>query len=318
MKYSVVFLLCLSFCHLYSQQAPTYAQYPYHQLLINPAVAGSDKGIVLSISQRKQWQSVEGAPTTQAFSLHAPIVHKSIGIGTFVVNERAGMLQQLYLGTCYAYKINLLSGVFSFGIKAGAIQVGINPSNIDPKDIDDNSLLVANTKIWLLDMGAGVYYQSSRLTLSISSQHLNPSKNNIGNGVYTNFTLNNISYLLATYTLPLTTDFSLMPAVNVRHTLQATTQYDIGLYAKEKHSCSMGVNYRNQAVWSFQLMLNSALFFPKIKDQWSIGYAYDYATSGLTNTNVLGNELLLIYKIAPKKRFSTLEKQLPHVSPKFF
>ena len=313
MKYSVVLLLFFSFYYSYSQQAPTYAQYTYQQLLANPAVAGSDKGIVITASQRKQWHSIAGSPNTESLSIHAPVLHKSIGLGAFVVNENAGMLHHLYLGTCYAYKINLLSGVFSFGLQVGAIQLGVNSANADPKDIDDNYLPVVNKKVWSLDFGTGLYYQSSRLTISVSSQHLKPYKSNAPN-----FSINNISYLMATYSLPLTTDFSLMPAINVRHTFKASTQYDVGLYIKEKHSCSVGVNYRNQAVWSFQLMLNSALFFPKIKDQWSIGYAYDYAANGLTNTNVLGNELLLIYKIAPKKKYSTLEKQLPNVSPKYF
>ena len=318
MKFRLVFLLGLILNKAYSQQAPTYSMYLNNQILVNPAVAGSDKGISINVSQRNQWQTLSG-PTAQALSIHAPIAHKSIGVGAILVNEKSNLLQQLYLSTCYAYKINLFSGVLSFGLNIGAMQIGIDNQNIDPRHLDDTQLPMTNKKFWSPHFGTGLYYQSSRLQLSISSQHLQPFKNKQAKDKGSSYLdIRNVTYFIGSYNIPLTLDFSLVPALNFRHTQGGYSQMDAGIYIKEKHSCSIGVNYRNEGVLSFQLMLNSNLFFPKMRDQFSIGYAYDYAPSGLTNNRMLGNEIMIIYKIAPQKNISKVKNQLPNASPKFF
>lgn len=301
-----------------AQQAPTYAVYLPNVLLVNPAFAGSAKATALAASYRKQWAAVEGAPITQTISVHAPLANESVGLGLSVVNEQAGLLQHLYLSTCYSYRINLGDGVLAMGLNLGAIQFGIDNSKLDPRDRDDIQLFTNNSRSWKADIGTGFYYQTKRFNLSISSQHLNQNKVNLNQSIAANYMHRNISYLISSYSIDVNSDFSLLPALCVRHTYGGATQYDLGFYAKEKHSGSLGINYRSNGIWSFQMMLQSNLFFPKMKDQWAIGYAYDYAVNGLTAATALGNEIILTYKIAPKKRLSKVEKQLPNVSPKFF
>lgn len=315
---SVYFFSILFILHsqTYGQQAPTYSNYLDNQFLTNPAVAGSIKAVVLNTSYRKQWGGMGSGPSTQTFSVQAPIFHNSAGLGLSYVSEKNGLLKVQYLSSAYSYRLNLGRGILAMGMSLGTLQYGLDIGGLDPKDIDD-SQLQTDIRVWKIDAGAGIYYLSKRLSLGLSTQHLHPFKNR-PNRQETYYYQRNVTTFIASYQIPFLREFMLMPTTRVRNTFDGAVQCDVGIYVKEPHSCSVGVLYRNTGLFSFQLMLNSQLFYPKLKDQWSIGYAHDYAHDSYTVSSGYSNEIILTYKIMTRKRISKIKEESPNVSPKFF
>ncbi|WP_339694953.1 type IX secretion system membrane protein PorP/SprF [uncultured Roseivirga sp.] len=57
----------------YGQQQILNTQYVFNRHLINPAYTGVGNTLKASLLFRNQWKGIEGAPNTQAFSLHSPV-----------------------------------------------------------------------------------------------------------------------------------------------------------------------------------------------------------------------------------------------------
>ena len=57
----------------YAQQDAQYTQYMYNTINVNPAYAGSRGVTSIFGLHRTQWVGIDGAPTTNAFSINAPL-----------------------------------------------------------------------------------------------------------------------------------------------------------------------------------------------------------------------------------------------------
>ena len=73
-KYTFTGLLLLLSLFIQAQQDPMYSQYMYNMMSVNPAYAGSKGGIHALLLHRQQWTDIEGAPTTQNFTIHSPFM----------------------------------------------------------------------------------------------------------------------------------------------------------------------------------------------------------------------------------------------------
>ena len=63
------------------QQNTQFTQYIVNELIINPAYAGAEQALSISLLNRSQWSGVDGAPATQAFTAHSLIKEQKIGLG---------------------------------------------------------------------------------------------------------------------------------------------------------------------------------------------------------------------------------------------
>jgi type IX secretion system PorP/SprF family membrane protein len=72
-KVSLSLLLCFFLITGWAQQQVMFTQYMFNGLAINPAYAGSHETISMTALARKQWVGLEGAPSTQTFSIHSPL-----------------------------------------------------------------------------------------------------------------------------------------------------------------------------------------------------------------------------------------------------
>src|SRR5690554_8146949 len=74
----------------YGQQDEQLTFQSLNPLYYNPAYAGSSNSINITGIGRFQWVGMEGAPNTQWFSAHAPIMGPSLGMGVHMVNDKVG------------------------------------------------------------------------------------------------------------------------------------------------------------------------------------------------------------------------------------
>src|SRR5678815_828640 len=86
----VTVLLTTSTSVTNAQQLPQFTQFMYNNLVVNPAYAGADEALSLTVLHRSQWTGVDNAPTTQSFSAHSLIRKKQIGLGLTVIRDEIG------------------------------------------------------------------------------------------------------------------------------------------------------------------------------------------------------------------------------------
>ena len=87
-----LFLLTIGFFYhpCQGQQQIMFTQYMFNGLALNPAYAGSDETLNLTILAREQWLGFEGGPSNQVFSGHMPVgQQKKVGIGLLAEREKS-------------------------------------------------------------------------------------------------------------------------------------------------------------------------------------------------------------------------------------
>jgi len=95
------------FTSSYAQQVPLYSQYLLNGFLLNPGMAGCESYIPIRLTARQQWTGIDGAPSTQAISAHAPIMRQKMGVGGYIFNDKFGPISQTGLQLSYAYHLKL-------------------------------------------------------------------------------------------------------------------------------------------------------------------------------------------------------------------
>ena len=79
----------------FAQQDAQFTQYMYNTININPAYAGSRGALSIFGLHRTQWVGLDGAPTTNAFSLNTPINNSNLGLGVSLVSDKIGQLETI-------------------------------------------------------------------------------------------------------------------------------------------------------------------------------------------------------------------------------
>lgn len=154
-----MFLLKSAF--VYAQNEPMYSQYIFNTLVINPAYAGSQGDLNATAVYRKQWMDIDGAPSTQTFSIHSPIKKRKIALGLLAVHDKIGVTGKTGLYGIYAYRISFNNNSkLSLGLQAGFVQMVSRFSRIQTKQANDPGMSVDKSIYVAPGIGAGIYWYS--------------------------------------------------------------------------------------------------------------------------------------------------------------
>lgn len=289
-----VLALCLG-SSLMAQQDPQFTQYMFNMLALNPAYAGSVDRVSLKALSRHQWVGFDGAPTTQTLTMHAPLLHESIGVGGTILRDTHGPITQYTFMADVAYRIFMGDAKLAFGLKGGLNLLQGKYADLNPLDPNDQVFQQnVNTK---LDpqFGFGVMYYSDRYYIGISTPKL----------LRTEF--------FQTDSLAFVSEAGQKP----HYFLSGGYVFDLGLYHKFKPTFL--VKAVDGAPLSFDLSANF-LFFEKfwlgamyryddavgalaqyhITNDLSVGYAYDYPLSILRNYSGGSHEIMLGFEFGNK------------------
>jgi type IX secretion system PorP/SprF family membrane protein len=161
MKILIYLLLILLCFDLYPQIMPTVSQFDKDQVHINPATVGNREALVVGFKFRKQWAGIEGAPSTQIFTVHAPLRNPKVALGLLLENENVGITNYTGIYLNYAYRIPFYNGNLSFGLKGG-ITSG-SQSRVNLKSSDYDPAFGSNAVSFIVpNCGFGVYYYSDQ------------------------------------------------------------------------------------------------------------------------------------------------------------
>lgn len=156
-----------------AQQDAMFTKYMFNSLAYNPAFAGSPEYMQVRMLYRNQWWGIEGAPTTQTLTMHAPVSER-IGLGFGLINDQIGATGSTTGNFSYAYRIPFGKGKLSMGLQVGASNWRADWEKLrfkDPASIDP-SFSETNPSYWLFNFGTGVFYYAPKYYIGLSVPHL--------------------------------------------------------------------------------------------------------------------------------------------------
>ena len=291
----------------FAQQDAQYTQYMYNTSIVNPAYAGSRETLSIFGLHRTQWAGLEGAPSTNNFSVNSP-VGKNVGLGLTIVNDKIGPSDENNFAVDFSYGFNVSESYkLSFGLKGSAniLNVDFTKLNIynpgDPRFQDNiDNRFTAN-------VGAGIYLNSEKTYIGLSAPYIIESKHYDGtapSGASTFIASEKRHYyFIAGHVFDLNNSLKFKPSLLTKMVQGAPLQLDLSGNFLINDKFTAGLAYRLNASFS-------ALAGFQVSDSIFIGYAYDRETTKLANYNSGSHEFFL--------RFELIKKNVKIISPRFF
>lgn len=297
-----------------AQQDAQFSQYMMNPFMWNPSYAALNNDCILSLHHRSQWVGYSSsnsldntqAPTTQLFTITAPVRKIKSGIGLGVLNDRIGPLGSTNAFLSYSYSIRVGSGKIAAGLGFGIQSMRINTDLWRPENTNDatlNSTGVINQIKPNYRFGLG--YSTDKLYIGLSS-------NNLFSPTYTynsssiNSKLERHYYLQAAYTIFISDNVSLQPSL-IGKMLKNASSFEFSHLVFVK-SMWFGLAYRTSDAATFLAGIN-------ILPDKSLKFGYNIDLSVINNTAkaLTSHEIFLSYNFA-----SVLDNRKPVVrTPRF-
>ncbi|WP_299903089.1 type IX secretion system membrane protein PorP/SprF [uncultured Aquimarina sp.] len=288
----------------FGQQDAQYTQYIYNTISVNPAYAGSRDAISITGLYRNQWVGIGGAPVTQTLNIHSPLgKNNKVGLGLSIVNDKIGPTQETYFDIDFSYTLNTSNnGQLAFGLKAGGHLLDVNFDELN--QYTNTDILLDNNidNKFSPNVGVGLYYHTEKFYLGLSAPNLLQTKHfdeSLREGAEASSFLaaERINYyLIGGYVFDINETTKFKPATLLKAVAGAPLQIDVSVNFLFYDKLTLGLGYR----WSAAL---SAIAGFQVSDNLMMGFAYDWETTALGNTefNAGSYEFVLRYEIFKRK-----------------
>ncbi|MBL4593543.1 MAG: type IX secretion system membrane protein PorP/SprF [Flavobacteriales bacterium] len=306
MKKGIVIISLVLFCSvIFAQQVPITSQYMMNRLVINPAYAGALDFYTASISYRKQWINLDGAPSTQNISIHGPALKGKIGLGLMFFRDVIGVSKENNISASFAYKIRSRNKkVLSFGLSGSAVFSNNQWSQIKTTNADDAVFSADSPQYIFPDFSAGVYYKTPRYFAGFSIPMFLQHKLEGSSSSYKiENDFSNYNYLLeAGLNINITDKIIFKPSFLSRYLPSTVYQFDINAVVDINNTIGFGISYRTKDAIVGMVQLH-------LTDQLILGYSYDHTLSQLQKYNNGSHEVFLRYDFRYKVK---------SIDPRFF
>lgn len=287
----LLFAFVLHSLDAYTQYVPITSQYLFNGLVINPAYAGSQDVLSVSLSHRSQWVGLKGAPNTQNLCVHGPLKNENIAFGAMLYRDAIGVTKENAFYGTYAYRIKVKNnGFFSFGASGGASMINSQWNQVAVSDQNDPQFSTPSAVFIKPNFSFGTYFYNKKFFGGLSVPFMLSHKMNMSGTrykVYNDFKNYNVLLQFGSY-INFGKDFVLKPSTLLKKGPSNSYQADATLQSVFKTKYSFGITYRT----SKAMILLAQM---KLNDQWFVGYSYDYTFSELKNYQYGSHEVLLRY-----------------------
>ncbi len=296
------FALVLLSIESFAQQDAQYTQYMYNTINVNPAYAGSRGVLSVFGLHRTQWVGLDGAPTTNAFSINSPIDNSNLGVGLSLVNDKIGPTVENAVSLDVSYTIPTSETYkLSFGIKGTANLFNLDVAKLNPLNAGDPLLQNLDNE-FSPNIGAGIYLHSDKLYLGASVPNFFETRRYDDNDIAVYKERMNL-YFIGGYVFDLSSSLKFKPAFLAKAVEGAPLQLDVSGNFLFNEKFMLG------AAWRWDAAVSAMAGF-QITEGLFLGYGYDLETTKLANYNSGSHEIFL--------RFELFKKQEKIVSPRFF
>jgi type IX secretion system PorP/SprF family membrane protein len=297
-----------------TQQETQYTQFMFNKIAFNPAYAGSLAGPTFSGIYRTQWVKLEGAPISQNFSFHSPLLNNKIGIGVNIQQDKIGPTNTWNYSLMYAYRVKMDQGHISFGLQGQIRDYRVKWSDLTATHSGDVLYGAIEQSKLIPNFGMGVYFENQKFYAGLSVPRLLNGNltfqydGNIQNTDYAKEARH--LYLTGGLILPVSKSIKLKPALLLKYVSNSPMDIDLhgGIIFYDKFN--LGATYRiggfdGNGGESVDFVMQ-ILFSERLK----MGLAYDYTLSDIRSYHSGTYELMIEYSIITKQRGAT--------NPRFF
>lgn len=150
----------------HAQLTPFQSMYYRDRYLLNPAMAGMDKGLDLSLNYRRQWSSFPGTPTVGSLTADFAPTDKT-GLGLNINDDQSGLIRSTRVLGSYAYHLPIgdQDEHLNFGLSFGFDNSRVDYNKVSG-DMSDNEIIAYNQLKPYIDGAIGVSYTSNNLLIS--------------------------------------------------------------------------------------------------------------------------------------------------------
>jgi Bacteroidetes-specific putative membrane protein len=285
----IIFVFAL-FCSYvaYGQQDPLFTQYMFNKLLVNPAYAGSRENFNFDLLNRKQWVNIDGAPETFTLSGHTAMRNKNVGLGFYVFRDKLGATNnQGFMGT-YSYRIFMGKSSLAFGLQFGLKYFDFDWNAMKLKD-PDGLFDPQDVRRITPDANFGIYYQSNKYFLGLSSKQLlqNEYGQTTGKDGSSSFSkLTRHFYMMGGFASHLSEKIIFRPSMMAKYTANAPLQVDLNASFLFGNAFWVGTSFRTGQAITFLTEF-------RISDRIKLGYSYDLYLNELQPFNYGSHEIRL-------------------------
>ena len=267
----------------FSQQESYYTLYRYNMNVINPAYAGALGKNVFAFTSRRQWSSMQDAPSTLAFS-YSSERENNVGLGLSVVSDKVFIEQQTFAYVDFSYKLDMESTQLYLGLKAGG-----NFYSADPRALSTYSASSDPAQQQLSrfnpNVGAGALLKGELFWASFSIPRLFNVKRESDNIAVTAKDRMH-SYLGGGVDLPIGSGLLVKPSVMLRKVKGLPVTTDFTGMLSWQNQFDVGISYRSSSSFALLSVISLGGF--------DIGYAYETPTaSSLSQLNLKTHEIVL-------------------------
>jgi type IX secretion system PorP/SprF family membrane protein len=281
----ISFCLALNPASVKAQQDPQFSQTMFTKLYYDPAVAGANDAICATLLYRNQWTGFGGEPKTGMFTADMPVdvLHGGVGLSVHAL-DALGASNSLSARLNYAYRTDLGEGKIALGIGVGYLQGSLDGSKFVYNDSNDPSIPTGSVSGGTYDLALGAYYNTDKLYVGLSSDHLPENTLKFGN---IKTSLARHYYLMAGYNVDLTSSLTLKPSTMIKS--DATeTQVDLNANLMIDNKYWVGLGYRLQDA----IVIMAGI---ELKPNLKLGYSYDLTTSDIKTYSSGTHEIVLNY-----------------------
>lgn len=282
------FLIFQHFAH--AQQRPIFSQYMFNGLVLNPAYAGNQPQLSVSLLHRDQWVNVDGAPKTSSLIAHSALKNRPVGLGLLVSRDKIGVHDDYSIYGSYAYKLNIGIGTLSLGLQAGFNYMVSDFTKLSTFNPDD-PLFYGSVTRFSPNFGTGAFFSNKTTYAGISIPYL------INNKVYDKEDVISEAREARYYFVTGGHIFQVSPGVKIKPSGLIRVQegqpmgVDLNTNVFLQDILNVGASYRSgdSVILLFEMLLNKNL---------SVGYAYDHTLSRIRNYTDGTHEFMLTYRRA--------------------
>jgi len=290
MKKSILLMvLIFAVQTMQAQQDAMFTQYINNMLVVNPAYAGSRDALTLSFLHRSQWVGIEGAPTTETFSIHGPLQRKYLGFGFTMVHDRIGPETKTGVYGDISGRVKVSRNAYlAAGLKFGLNFYRANLADLDLVHDDDFSFQ-DNPSSTLPNLGFGLYYYTPVFYAGVSIPKLIENDLYPGEDSYSGEIVEKRHYYFITgFLLNMSSTVKFKPSLLTRMLDGTPVSMDVTATFVFRDKLWVGPYYRYQESMGFLVNYN---FTPQMR----VGYSFDHTLSELQQFNTGTHEISLTY-----------------------
>ena len=303
-KFIIIAIIVFSCNSVKAQQLPQFTQYMYNTISINPAYAGSRETLSIVGLHRSQWVGIDGGPTTQTLSVHAPMKNEKVGLGFSFINDKLGYENFSYMYADFSYTLNVSDNTkLAFGLKGGFTHYNLDQELLNDPSIVNDLYFNDVSNRWSPNIGLGMMLHTNKWYVGLSAPRvLNTDYNKGENGSVDYVSLERVSYYLTGgMVFELSKNTKLKPAFMIKATNGSPISYDLTANFLFNEKFWLGAAYRfNESAGAL-----GALVDFQVSKQFRVGYAYEHPISDIRPYSDGTHEILLMFEVFKNKRIKS-------------